>query len=91
MSKRVKYKPVKKGETIDISLALSQAIALIDQTAEYAITTADPELMLATADRWIAIGGMFAQSDESDDTINISDNVEQYGFGGGKEEVKDDE
>ena len=90
MSKRIKYKPVKKGETIDISLALSQAIALIDQTAEYAMTTADPELMLATADRWIAIGGMFAASDE-DENININDNVESYGFGVTREEVKDDE
>jgi hypothetical protein len=39
--KKIKYSPVKEDEVIDISLALSQASALLDQAADHAIKQSD--------------------------------------------------
>lgn len=91
MSKRLRYKPVRKNERLDISLTLSQAATMLDEVAIYAMTTNDQELKLAVADRWIAIGELFAGPEETGDIIDINDNVETYGFGGVRDEVIEDE
>lgn len=89
--KRLSYRPVRKNETVDIVLALSQAVVLIDTAAELSLNAGDGNLMLEVADRWIAIGSMFAEDSgsEGNEVVNINDNVEQYGFS--RSEVKPEE
>jgi hypothetical protein len=90
MSKRIKYRPIKRDELIDLSLALTQAMALLDGVADYALATHDEKLQLELADRWIEIGKMFA-IEPPEEVIDTNDNVESYGFGGGMSEVKDED
>ena len=91
MSKKLKYKPVKTDERIDLSLAMSQAIVLLDEVAAYALVANDQALKLEVADRWIEVGKMFAIDVDDGQIIDTNDNVETYGFGGFRDEVKNED
>ena len=80
MSKKVKYKSVKQDETIDISLAFSQASALLDQAAKRAIMENDPEMLIAVADRWITIGSLLGAEEEPSEHLDTNQKS-QLGFG----------
>ena len=91
MSKKIRYKPVKQEETIDISLAFSQASALLDQAAKKAISENNEDLLLAVADRWITIGSLFVEAAEDEQKEHVDTNQKaRYGFGP-HEEGEDDE
>ena len=84
MSKRIKYKSIKEDETIDISVAFSQASALLDQAAKKAIYENDAELLLSVADRWITIGKLFASAEEEVEEVD-GNSKGIYGFGAHQE------
>ena len=91
--KRLKYRPLRENETLDISLALSQASALLDEAVAKAKRTDDAELLLAVTDRWIAIASLFSgDSNEPDEHVDTDAEFQQYGFvyeKKDKDEVKD--
>lgn len=91
MSKKIKYKAVKQEETIDISLAFSQASALLDQVAKKAIVNNDSELLMAVADRWITIGTLLAGSDDEHNEHLDTNEQTQFGFGMPEKGVDDDD
>jgi hypothetical protein len=81
MSKKLKYKPLRQNETLNVSVALSQASALLDQAALKAMRNDDSELLLEVADRWIAIGSLFSDSGEKEDEhVDTDSESRQYGF-----------
>lgn len=79
---RLKYKPIKKNETVDISVTLSQAAALLDHAADKALAENNADLMLAVADRWLNIASLFTQEEEKD---CIDMNKSRFGFCPGEE------
>lgn len=82
MSKKIKYKPVKQEETIDISLAFSQASALLDQAAKKAMESNDVNALVKVADRWITIGSLLAADTEEECEDHVDTNQKtQFGFG----------
>jgi hypothetical protein len=88
--KKIKYSPVKEDEVIDISLALSQASALLDQAADHAIKQSDSYLLIDIAGKWIDIAKMFER--DADEHIDTDTQSRQYGFSCEKEdEVNIDE
>ncbi len=80
MSKKLKYKPIREDELLDISVALAQASALLDNVAEKALVTGDHELILNVADRWLTMATLFAATSEETETVNTNGNFQQYGF-----------
>ena len=94
MSKKLKYRSTREDDTLNIEVALSKAVVLLDAVAKKALINGDDNLMLEVTDRWIAIGSLFAGGSESDDEehADTSDSVTSYGFGVEKPEgVKDDD
>ncbi len=78
--KKLKYRPVRRNETLDISVAISQASALLDQAAAKAIREDDAYLLIYTADKWIEIAKLFGIEEESPDEHVDTDSETQYGF-----------
>jgi hypothetical protein len=78
-NKRLKYRPIKQGETLDISVALSQASALLDKIVEKARVNNDSGLLLDVIDRWIKIAGLFGGEEEPEEHMDTDANG-QYGF-----------
>jgi hypothetical protein len=88
-NKKLKYRPVRQDEVLDISLALSQASALLDEVVEKARKSKDGRLLLDASDRWITIAKIFTGED-SEEELNTNAEFQQYGFVYEKEnEVKD--
>lgn len=90
MSKKIKYTPVKEGEVLDVSIAFSQAAALLDKVAKKALYENDAELILNVADRWITIGSLFAGAPESTEHVDATAKG-KYGFAPQEEGDDDDE
>lgn len=90
MSKKLKYTLIKENDTLDISLALSQAAALLDEIAKKAIKEKDSSLMLDIADRWISIGKMFT-IESTDEHLDTDAEFQQYGFVYEKKEVMEED
>jgi hypothetical protein len=90
MSKKLRYKRVRDDETIDISLVFGQAAALLDLAAKHSIIHNDANLMLEVADRWIQVGSLLAQDDDSKEYVDTN-SKSVFGFGPTEEGVDDDE
>jgi len=79
MSKKLKYKPIREEELLDLSVALAQASTLLDTVAKKALINGNDELILSVADRWLAMATLFAGAGE-DEIINTNSGIQQYGF-----------
>lgn len=89
--KPLKYRPVRQNETLDISVALSQASALLDQAAAKAMQTNDAFMLVYIADKWIEIAKIFEIGEEELDEHVDTDSGTQYGFCVDKKEEVTDE
>lgn len=81
---KLKYKAIKEGETIDISVAFSQTAALLDAAAKKSLYENDAKLMLEVADRWIAIGSLLADDSETKEVA--ANEKSSFGFCPGGDE-----
>jgi len=88
--KKLKYKPIRQDEILDIGVALSQASALLDQAAAKGIREDNVDILLNVADRWIAIAGMFTEGTE-EEHVDISDPEVPFGFAAPQNEIEDEE
>jgi hypothetical protein len=89
--KKLKYKPIKQNETLDIAVAVSQASALLDQAAVKAIKEDDSFMLIDIADKWIQIAKIFTVESESCENMD-TDSETKYGFSmNNKEEVTDED
>jgi hypothetical protein len=78
--KKLKYRPVRQNEVLDISVALSQASALLDQAAEKAIKEDNAYLLIDVAEKWIEIAKMFDTEESADEHLDTDSQSRQYGF-----------
>lgn len=83
--KKLRYRPIRQNETLDISVALSQASALLDQAAKRAMYEDDPYLLMDIAERWIDIAKVFGMEEVPDEHLD-TDSETQYGFSADKKE-----
>lgn len=90
-NKKLKYKPIREEELLDISVALAQASTLLDTVAKKALVTGDDQLILNVADRWLAMATLFAGGTEDEQVVNANNNVQQFGFCKETEVIEEDE
>jgi hypothetical protein len=78
MSKKIKYRFIRKNDIIDSGVAFRQVVALLNKVTENAQAVGDNKMLLKVADRWIKIGSMLSDDGEKE---YVDTNVKtKYGF-----------